>query len=102
MNIIDILYLIRWITLGLALCAITYKIYAVNGIRKTKRLNFSLRLLSFFTDEQIYSTNVRRKREIMIISNWATAIMLACLIPNVALILVNLASQLLEFIDSVA
>ena len=100
MNLIELLYVIRWVTLGLAFCAITYKFYAINGIFKSKKLILS-RLLSFYSQEKIYSTSVRKKRDAMIVSNWTTAVMLACLIPNLTLVLVNLASKLLDFMDSI-
>jgi hypothetical protein len=102
MHIIELLYVIRWITLGLALCATAYKMYAVRGLHKRKKLAVSMRFLSFYSDEQIYSTNTPKKREVMIFSNWATAIMLACLIPNVAFVLVNLALKLVDFMDTIA
>jgi hypothetical protein len=85
MQSIDLATILMWVSLVLPICAIAYKCLSIVAVRRQTNLYFPLRIISFYSDEQIASTSSHNKRDHMKAYNTATVIIYACLVPNLVL-----------------
>jgi hypothetical protein len=90
MNNIDLATALKWVSLVLPLCAIAYKCFSIIQVRRKTNLYFPLRLISFYSDEQIKSTVSNKKRDYMKAFNNATIVIYAFSVPHLIMIAINL------------
>lgn len=90
-----------WLSLLLPAIFVAYKCTTIVAVRRRINLYFPLRLLSFYSEEQIRNTSSRTKRDYMKKYNRVTVMIYACIAPYLAITMIPYMFKLTLFLGNI-
>jgi hypothetical protein len=88
--------------MSFGLWAIWFKYYTTLTFRRKSGQSIHLKLLSFYKNEQIHSTTSIKKRHFMTESNWWTIIVYTCLLPHLVMLILDVLTWLVAYMDGIS